>query len=374
MNAGIRLKAWESTCGILARLAQADVVFWLLPPLMALLVAGTLAQAKLGLYAAQKMFFASVLVWAGPLPLPGGYLLTGSLATALACKFLLQSPWSKAKAGILLTHLGVLVLLAGGLIGLFGAREGFMALAEGEKSNEVYDYQERILTAYNPAGGIQRAEFKNLQTGSAAFKGLPFALRVKASCANCAIARRNEAMEGTRMRGMARFMALESAAPSKEPESDLSGVTFEIAGAGGDQDGFYIAFEGMPKPVEIKHKGGVYGFIFGKALHRLPFAVRLEDFEKKTWPGMDKPRAFLSRVSILDGGLAWPALIEMNKPLRYKGYTFYQSSFDDAGDQEISVFSVVRNRGRLFPYIGTALIACGLLLHAILGSKARRTS
>ena len=41
------------------------------------LTAGTLAQKWLGLYAAQKIFFASFIIWVGPIPLPGGYTLTG---------------------------------------------------------------------------------------------------------------------------------------------------------------------------------------------------------------------------------------------------------------------------------------------------------
>ena len=56
-------------------------------------------------------------------------------------------------------------------------------------------------------------------------------------------------------------------------------------------------------------------------------------------------------------------VIRMNEPLRHRGYTFYQASFtaDDIG--EATVLAVVRNSGRLFPYISSVIVCFGMLLH-----------
>jgi len=44
----------------------------------------------------------------------------------------------------------------------------------------------------------------------------------------------------------------------------------------------------------------------------------------------------------------------MNKPLRYKGYTFFQSAYErDQSGEEITILAVVENKGRIFPYLGT---------------------
>ena len=53
----------------------------------------------------------------------------------------------------------------------------------------------------------------------------------------------------------------------------------------------------------------------------------------------------------------------MNEPLRYKGYTFYQSSFIETPDGETSVLAAVKNYGRMFPYISSIIMCIGLLIH-----------
>lgn len=70
--------------------------------------------------------------------------------------------------------------------------------------------------------------------------------------------------------------------------------------------------------------------------------------------------------------MRWNALIEMNAPLRYKGYTFFQSSFDQNEQGEATVLTVVENKGRLFPYIGTFVVALGLLLHIFIIFRRKR--
>jgi hypothetical protein len=361
---------------IALRLAQADIVFWLLPALMVLLVAGTLAQVPMGFYAAHKMFFASFIIWAGPVPLPGGYLMTGALTICLLLKFVLQSRWSLQKSGIILTHLGVLVLLGGGLLTALSAKEGYMALTHGAVSPYIYDYNRRELVLYTADNHVRSRGFDNIRAGeNLSFKNIPFTLRVLDACKNCTIARRGESTQGADLplRGMARFMELTAKPPEKEPELNFSGLTFAIDHAGGDQDGLYIAFEAMPRPIELTVKDKTYRLIFGKQQRALPFAVRLENFTKDLYPGTAMARGYSSDITVIDGALEWPARIEMNTPLRYKGYTLYQSSFEETEDGAVSILTVTRNSGRLFPYLGTALLALGLLLHIGLTLAGRRT-
>ena len=52
-------------------------------------------------------------------------------------------------------------------------------------------------------------------------------------------------------------------------------------------------------------------------------------------------------------------LISMNDPLRYRGFTFYQSGFDN--NDKTSILQVVKNPAMLLPYIACGLVALGLL-------------
>lgn len=360
----------------LARLARADTVFFLLPALMILLTAGTLAQRWMGLYAAHRMFFASFVFWAGPVPLPGGFTLLTALGAGLILKFALKSEWSLRRSGIILTHLGALVLLAGGLATALSARESFMLIPEGGETAFIYDYNARSLVVFDGEREIARFPYARIGRWESAWSrsALPFRLDVAGWCGNCAIVKREETEDFSKdmpYRGMARFMALQSAPQEKEPEANLSGLSFTIGGVDKAQDGLYVAFDGMPKPVILEKGGRRYTIIFGKDQRRLPFTIALKDFEKTVYSGTGMARAYHSDVVVRDGALEWPVRIEMNKPLRYRGYTFFQSSFEDGPEKESTILAVVENKGRLFPYIGTLIIGSGLLLHLLIALSGR---
>ena len=360
------------------RLAQADIVFYLMPLIMLNLVAGTVTQRDMGLYAAQEMFFSTFITWIGPVPLPGGYLLTGALTISLLLKFIFASTWSWPKSGIILTHLGVLILLVGGLLTSLSAKEGFMLLAEGDETPFVYDYHHRQLFVFENDTLLRALDFDDAAPGTTK-PGIPFAITFIKGCENCSIIERTKAPADARiadipLHGMAQFMALEPKPVQKEPEENIGGLTFTISGANAEQDGVYIAFEGMPKPIEITQGERTYKIIFGREQRALSFQIKLKDFVKDTHPGTALASGYHSDILLRDGGVEWPVRIEMNKPLRYKGYTFYQSSFGEGPSGEMSVLSVVENKGRIFPYLGTAILALGLLLHLILMARERSAS
>ena len=349
---------------IAERFARADVVFWLMPPLIVLLIVGTIAQRYMGLYDATKLFFEGFIIWAGPVPLPGAFTLIGLITFSLFCKFILRSPLQKNYLGIYLTHLGALVLLLGGFFTAFTAKESYLLIPEGGENAFVYDYHKRNMMIFEGDGVVFKKDFKRFYDGQRLdFDGaLPFQINVLGICRNCSIVNR-EHEDDVIYHSMARFMQLEVGEPLMESEANLSGLTLEITGLPDEQDGIYIAFEAMPKPIEIFAGDKVYKIIFGKEQRVLPFSVRLNDFVRQTYPGTNKSKEYSSDVTVIDGDVTWHALISMNKPLRYKGYTLYQSSFEQTPETELTILAVVENKGRLFPYIGTIIIALGLILH-----------
>lgn len=97
----------------------------------------------------------------------------------------------------------------------------------------------------------------------------------------------------------------------------------------------------------------------------LPFSLTLQGFKQNYYQGTDIAQAYESDLSVNDTHQSWPALIAMNSPLRYKGYTFYQSSVLTLPNKEIaSVLNVVENPAWLFPYIATGSLFIGLAFHA----------
>jgi cytochrome c biogenesis protein len=72
----------------------------------------------------------------------------------------------------------------------------------------------------------------------------------------------------------------------------------------------------------------------GVLIQELPFTIRLKRFVVEHYStGM--PKLFASEVEVRDHetGKTFPAKIEVNKPLIYKGLAVYQSSFDDGGSK-----------------------------------------
>jgi hypothetical protein len=109
----------------------------------------------------------------------------------------------------------------------------------------------------------------------------------------------------------------------------------------------------------------------------LPFGVRLDRFQVDRYEGSLDPSSYSSRVTVfqdarrIDQGSA--TTISMNEPLTVKGITLYQSSYEDAQPRPtISIFSVNRDPGRRWKYLGSLLLVSGsVLLFAVKYRKAK---
>lgn len=355
------------------RLAGPTLMFWILPFMMILLVIGTIAQKEIGLYAAQREFFGSFVVFLGPIPFPAGLTLMGLFLINLLAKFLFRSTWSWQKSGTIISHFGVLILVAGGAVTAFDSQEGFLTIEEGRSSSTIEDYHARdlVITHISADGKDKSVLFtlphtslrEGLRLAPDAIK--PVSLRIDRYCYNCAIERRpEESQDGWERPG--KFMMLVPVPADPQDEKNMAGIEF-TALAQGRHDTKHLTFDGFPKPPVIPApdtKGG-YQVTIERAKRPLPFSVTLESFDRDVHPGTDMAKSYASRVVVTDAknGLSFPAIIEMNEPLRYRGYTLYQSSFDESGERPFTVLTVVKNRGRIFPYIASLLIAVGLLIH-----------
>lgn len=100
---------------------------------------------------------------------------------------------------------------------------------------------------------------------------------------------------------------------------------------------------------------------FGPKVYQTPFALKLDDFVMETYPGSMSPSSYESHIQIVDEGKQTPYKIYMNHVLNYKGYRFFQSSFDP--DRQGTILSVNHDFwGTLITYIGYAFLFLGLFV------------
>jgi len=343
-------------------LSSPSLMFFALPWLMVLLALGTVAQRYIGLYASQKLFFGSFVLWVWLVPLPGAYATLSLIAVSLIAK-LLKSELSLKRAGTLLVHVSAIVLLLGGLISAMLREEGYVVLGDGESAAAVSDYRRRELEVTKNGELIKAIPLASIEAGSSyRSPALPFEIHVLRTCFPCRPTPRSAPV--THLHGAAIKLGLATAPYSREDAQNLKGIEYAITGAGA-ADGAYIAFEGF-SPETVAAKGGDFSIALKPVQRPLPFSIRLLHFTKSDYPGTDEARAYRSDVAVSDNGLEWNTAIEMNQPLRYKGYTLYQSSFVAEGDRLVSVLAVVKNAGEWFPYIAIAMLCAGLSLHIAL--------
>lgn len=108
-------------------------------------------------------------------------------------------------------------------------------------------------------------------------------------------------------------------------------------------------------------KDRVYAITYVNKSYNLGFDLELLDFRMTKYQGSGKAKSYESEVRFQNQ----TQVISMNEPLKYGGWTFYQSSFEEGeegADPVISILSVNRDPGRWLKYAGSALIVMGIIL------------
>ncbi len=109
--------------------------------------------------------------------------------------------------------------------------------------------------------------------------------------------------------------------------------------------------------------GGMYfQLVWGPAEIPVPFEMYLEDFILTRYPGSKSPSSYKSKILVTDydDNSSFGYEIFMNNVLDYKGYRFFQSSYDP--DEMGTIFSVNKDPGKIPTYIGYFLLTVGFIL------------
>ena len=332
---------------------------------------GTIAQKDVGLYASQVKYFSSYyFLFAGFLPLPGGRITIIIMTVNLASSLFKKNLWKMKKLGIIIVHIGGLLLLIGGGITAKFSAEGNMVIGEGERSDHVDDYHDMELAFVNTSleDSLEYTIFDAPLLGEGKrikYDKLGIQIDIIDHIKNVRIESRISPADSI-YKGFLNDFVIIPKQPEKENTQNRPGLIFKIEGTGKETDGIYGAFLGQRVPDTFEIGGELFFTEFRRKRTYLPFAIELLDFKKVMHPGTNVAKSFSSEVNLIENKIPRRVLIQMNEPLRHRGYTFYQASFVDGLDKETTVLATVKNYGRMFPYISSIIMSIGLLIHLLI--------
>ena len=332
---------------------------------------GTIAQKDVGLYASQVKYFSSYyFLFAGFLPLPGGRITIIIMTVNLASSLFKKNLWKMKKLGIIIVHIGGLLLLIGGGITAKFSAEGNMVIGEGESSDYVDDYHDMELAFVNTSleDSLEYTIFDAPLLGEGKrikYDKLGIQIDIIDHIKNVRIESRISPADSI-YKGFLNDFVIIPKQPDKENTQNRPGLIFKIEGTGKETDGIYGAFLGQRVPDTFEIGGELFFTEFRRKRTYLPFAIELLDFKKVMHPGTNVAKSFSSEVNLIENKIPRRVLIQMNEPLRHRGYTFYQASFVDGLDKETTVLATVKNYGRMFPYISSIIMSIGLLIHLLI--------
>ena len=339
--------------------------------LIILVFFGTIAQKDIGLYASQMKYFSSFyFLFLGFIPLPGGRLVLLLMTVNLFSSMFKRNLWQLKKIGIVIVHLGGLLLLVGGGLTAYFSSEGNMVIAEGEATNYVDDYHNMELTFVN--NSLKDSIEYTVVDESLLYEGSRFQIfdegpeiYIISNIKNVRIENRISPADSI-YKGLLEKFVLLPKKPEPENTQNRPALIYKIEGTSNGSDGIYGLFlgQGLNDPYKIKDQ--IFHSEYRRERTYVPFDIELIDFEKIMHPGTNVAKSFSSDVNLIENDIPRRTLIKMNEPLRHKGYTFFQASFIEDSDVETTVLATVKNYGRLFPYISSIIMSIGLLIHLLL--------
>jgi hypothetical protein len=357
---------------------------------MLLVFFGTLAQVDLGIWTVVDRYFRSLAVWVplqiffprtfrvpGSFPFPGGWLLGGLLLTNLLAAHAVRFKLGWKRAGILLIHSGLIVMMLSEFITGVFAVEGNMIIVEGGSSNFVQDSRNPELAVLSPADDktddVVAVPASFLQKGGKiSHDALPFDVEVVRYMLNSSKPAKPEpGQDNPATAGDGKFEVsverpeVSGTDPQQKVDFPSAYLRLTDKQTGADLGTYLVSLwyyvEDRPQTVKVGDKEYELFLRFERSYK--PYTMHLIDFNHELYPGTETPKDFSSVVRLEDpsNNEDREVRIWMNHPLRYRGETFFQSSFLE-GDTG-TILQVVRNPGWLMPYISCGMVSTGLLIH-----------
>ena len=298
----------------------------------------------------------------------------------------------KKRAGIVLLHSGIILLLVHEVFTGVAAVEGNMRIAEGESANYVY-HNSSVELAFtdrsDPASDHVVVVPRKLLKRGGLIKDdkLPVDIEVVSYMKNSDLvgvgradaSQPNPATAGAGLSAIA-IEQPEVSGTDASQRINIAAAYVKLLHKGSGQSlGTYmvaVLLERTSLPQQsVTVDGRTYELNLRFPRTSKPYSIYLEDFRHDKYIGTETPKNYSSLVRIIDKnqGVDRTVRIWMNNPLRYAGETFYQSSFE-RGDK-VTILQVVRNDGWMLPYLSCMIVGVGMMTHFgsnLLGFLSRR--
>ncbi len=357
----------------------------LLASAMVVIFAGTWAQKDADTWAVQKQFFHSWYCWIdiklflrrpvpGGFPFVGGYFLITALLINLLAAHTVRFKLTWKRAGIILIHLGLIMLLVGEALTSLLASEGQMTLAEGQAMNFKTDIRAvELAVTDSPSTDHETVTVvpeRKLTSGKQVQDAkLPFEIQVDDYLPNSRQIGPVEPANGAVLTAEAgqdplRVLAipLYTGASSDSEKVNMPSAKVTLT-AGGKRLGSYLVSLWSERPPQVRVGEKVYPIELRFKRLYTPYTVQLLKFTHEKYIGTDTAKNFASRIRLIDPPrkVDREVLIWMNHPLRYEGETFYQQGFDPRNSR-VTTLQIVRNPSWLMPYAALIIAVVGLVL------------
>jgi ABC-type transport system involved in cytochrome c biogenesis permease subunit len=440
---------------ILAPIASLRLTVVLLALSMIVILAGTTAQEHLGIWQVQDKYFHSFFCnidldllfplvrthIPGSIPMLGGYslifLLLANLLSAHGLRFKV-SPWDivllpmlgfllailwawqnnhaawlmalgcvisaafmagvfavhKKRGGVILIHLGLILLLVGELVTSLMAVESRMTIDEGGSASYSYDVRDPELVLADASSPhqdkIYAIDGRRLRQGvTISDPRLPAGVQVKIDrfYPNSYFARASSANAASAP-AITTPLLISDKPVAALPQAQFTGAGDEASkvdmpsayvtlSKSGQTIGTFLATVLATAPTRIEIDGKPFDLSLRFRRYYLPFRLDLKDFRFDRYVGTDTPKNYSAQVRLVDPirNEDREVIIKMNDPLRHAGLTFYQASFEKS--ETTTHLQVVRNPGVLIPYVSCIIGGVGMLAHfgiALLTFLRKRSS
>jgi hypothetical protein len=342
---------------------------------MVLVFVGTVDQVHIGIFEAQNRYFKSFLLFYTPprtslkIPwFPGGYVVGGLLLINLIAAHVARFKLSWKKAGIILLHSGLILLLVGQLVTSLFQVESQMRLDQGESKNysESFYYDELAIidTSGHDADRVVSIPGSQLHQGAQIVLPIDsLKLAITDYYPNSTLVDPSQLPSANyphlALGPMAVSVPIGRTYKQNERNQPTAGVSISQEGR---PVGSWTVASGFPRMIHFNAAGKSYEMTLRPKRYYKPFSMQLVRFSHDRYLGTDIAKNFSSRIRLIDPTQHEDreALIFMNNPLRYAGMTFYQAGFDN--NDTTTVLQVVKNPASAIPYISCGLIVVGLLL------------
>lgn len=347
----------------------------------------TLEQIDHGLYPTLNKYFSWKSPWLIPdmtpeingkkLPfiLPGGYYVCAVLLLNMILGGIVRIRKGWSKAGNLISHFGIVFMLIGGGVAHHFSERGNIAVYEGESSNTAEAYNEWVVEvaevkedAYEKVHVIRGEWLTDLEAGKSRtfdFKGIPFSLEISGYLVNAIPASELESRPRNGERVSDGYY-LQEAKGNVESERNLAGCYARVIFEGGEKSEPFLLTGAAFYPFTVRDGDRVFTVDMRKRLWPMPFEIKLDTFTADFHPGTSRPAKFISDIRRIENGQESKVRIQMNEPMRYEGYTFFQASYGPPGakpgEPMYSVFEIVRNPADHWPEYSLYIVAFGMLV------------